>query len=117
MVVQQTDSVPSDETAKRISSDTELRDSVALFLQLLKPSLNLICNALAAKLNAIVSEAARVALRYKNVKIGESLSNAGGQEFEVVWLTPETGPCQPNDRLLDSERGESRLMKIDLPVN
>lgn len=78
MVVQQTDSVPSDKATKRISSDTELRDSVALFLQLLKPSLNLICNALAAKLNAIVSEAARVALRYKNVKIGESLSNAGG---------------------------------------
>ena len=78
MVVQQTDSVSSNESTKRISSNTELRDSVALFLQLLKPSLDLIRNALAAKLNAIVGETTRVALRYKNVKIGESLSNAGG---------------------------------------
>ena len=100
MVVQQTDSVSSNESTKRISSNTELRDSVALFLQLLKPSLDLIRNALAAKLNAIVGETTRVALRYKNVKI-----------------TPETGPCQPKDRLLDSERGQSRPMKIDLPMN
>jgi hypothetical protein len=78
VVVQQADSVSSNEATKRISRDTELRDSVALFLQLLKPSLDLICNALAAKLNAIVGEATRVALRYKNVKIGKSLSNANG---------------------------------------
>jgi hypothetical protein len=78
MVVQQADSVPCNKATKRVSRDAELRDSVALFLQLLKPSLDLICNALAAKLNAIVGEATRVALRYKNVKIGKSLSNASG---------------------------------------
>jgi hypothetical protein len=78
MVVQQADSVPSNEATKRISRDAELRDSVALFLQLLKPSFDFICNALATELNAIVGEATRVALRYKNVKIGKSLSNANG---------------------------------------
>lgn len=108
-VVQQPYSIPSNETSKGISSDAELRDGLPVLLQLLKSSLNLICNALATKLDAVVGKAASIALGYKNVEIRVPLPNAGGEIFEVVWFAPQTGPYQPNKSLECRERRVSPL--------
>lgn len=62
---------------------------MSILLELLKPRLDLVGNALAAKLNAIVGEAASITLGYKNIKVRVSLLYAGGEVFEVSWVSPE----------------------------
>lgn len=94
-MVQQSNSVSSNEAAERISSDAEFRDSVPVLLQLLESGLDLVGDTLAAELNAVVGEAARVALGGKNVKIGVPLFDAGIEELQVVWMSPKTEVVSP----------------------
>ncbi len=68
---------------------------MAVLLQFLQSGLYLVGNALATKLNAIVSEAARVALGYKNINVRISLPNAGSEVLEMFRVAPEAVGCEP----------------------
>ena len=93
-MVEQANCISCHKASQRISSDAEFLDVVTVLLQFLEPCFNLVCNALAAKLDAIVGEATGITLGYKDVEVRVSLSNAGSKELEVVGVAPKTEQSQ-----------------------
>ena len=95
-MVKKSDRISGYETTQRVSSDAEFLDVVTILLQFFKSRLNLVGNAFATKLNAVVGEAAGVALRNQDVEVGKSLTNAGSKELQVVRLAPKSKNRQNN---------------------
>lgn len=89
---------------------------MSVLLQFLESSLDLIRDALAAKLDAIIGEASRVAFRNEDVEIGVSLADGGGEEFQVVRITPKPGSLAKDD-FMSEVGGESGPTTLNVPVN
>ncbi|KAJ2966588.1 hypothetical protein NQ176_g10079 [Zarea fungicola] len=69
LCVEQPDRVSRHQAAERVANDAELGDFAALALNLLQLLLNLGAHALAAPLDSVVGEAARVALGEEQVQL------------------------------------------------
>jgi len=67
-VIEQTNGISGDQSTKGVSNDTQLPHSVPVPRQLFQLLLNLRRDALAAQFNAIVCEAAGVALGDENMQ-------------------------------------------------
>jgi hypothetical protein len=89
---------------------------VSVLLQFLESSLDFIRNALATKLDAVIGEASRVAFRDEDVEIGVSLTDRGGEELQVVRVTPKPGSLA-KDHFVNEVGGESGPTTFNVPVN
>ena len=87
-MVKEANSIASDEASERVSSDTELRDSVPFLPEFVESSLDFVRNSLAANLSAIVGETAGIALGHENVEVRVALLNAGREILQVFGIAP-----------------------------
>jgi hypothetical protein len=68
---------------------------VSILCQLLQLLLDLACDSLATRVDAVVGEAAGVALRYEDgeLLLGKSFAETGADIFEVLGIAPKPGAC------------------------